>query len=158
MHEGMTTLQAIEAEHKRLGAMIEALKPQRIFPITVQPPVLADGETHICALISADGARCEHLILLPDEFEGTWRESLDWAESIGGRLPNRVEGALLFAHAKDEFKRTERYWLLTQVAAQAARFQYFINGNQGTCDNSTTLHARAIRRSRIPPLSQQVTF
>jgi hypothetical protein len=152
----MTTLQAIEAEHKRLGAMIEALKPQRIFPIIVQPPVLAEGETHICALISADGARCEHLILLPDEFEGTWRESIAWAESIGGILPNHVECGLLFAHAKDEFKPVEKYWKRVHATSYSAWFQCFSDNGQGTDDINQTHRARAIRRSRIPLLSQQV--
>ena len=150
----MITLQAIEAEHKRLGAMIEALKPQRIFPVIVQPPVLAEGETHICALISADGARCEHLILLPDDFEGHWKASLDWAESIGGHLPDRVEGALLFAHAKDEFKPLETYW--TRDLCMGINAWYLSSdGYQGRKVISETAHARAIRRSRIPLFSHQ---
>ena len=76
------TLQAIEAEHQRLGEMIQALKQQRAYPLTVQAPALADGEIHIGTLISANGQRCEHLILLPGEFEGGWQESLAWAESV----------------------------------------------------------------------------
>ena len=145
-----TTLQAIEAEHKRLGAMIEALKQQRTFPITVQAPALAEGEVHVGTLISADGQRCEHLILLPGEFEGTWKESLAWAESIGGQLPDRVEGALLFAHAKDEFE-SEAYWTREQHAANSdyAWYQSFNYGSQDINDTLLRLRARAVRRSPI---------
>jgi hypothetical protein len=152
----MTTLQAIEAEHKRLGAMIEALKPKSGFPIIVQPPVLADGETHICALISADGARCEHLILLPDQFVGNWKKSLDWAESIGGQLPDAVEAALLFAHAEDELEPLDAYWTRVQHPTEVAWSLCFSGVGHGACASSDTLLARAIRRSRIPPLSHQV--
>lgn len=144
------TLQAIEAEHKRLGAMIKALKQQRTFPITVQAPALAEGEIHIGTLISADGQRCEHLILLSGDFEGTWKESLAWAESIGGQLPDRVEGALLFAHAKDEFK-ADAYWTREQHAAYSgyAWYQSFNDGNQDDTGTGDRLRARAVRRSPI---------
>lgn len=148
------TLQAIEAEHKRLGAMIEALKQQRTFPITVQAPALAEGEIHIGTLISADGRRCEHLILLPGDFEGTWKESLAWAESLGGQLPDRVEGAMLFAHAKDEFE-SEAYWTREQHAAISgyAWCQYFGYGYQYGSDADSRLRARAFRRSPIQSLT-----
>lgn len=148
------TLQAIEAEHKRLGAMIEALKQQRTFPLTVQAPALAEGEIHIGTLISADGQRCEHLILLPGDFEGTWKESIAWAESIGGQLPDRVEGALLFAHAKEEFK-PEAYWTREQHAAHSdcAWFQCFLNGYQYDSLTDDRLRARAVRRSPIQSLT-----
>jgi len=148
------TLQAIEAEHKRLGAMIEALKQQRTFPITVQAPALAEGEIHVGTLISTDGQRCEHLILLPGDFEGTWKESLAWAESLGGQLPDRVEGALLFAHAKDEFK-AEAYWTREQHAANSACawYQNFTSGYQYGNTTDYRLRARAVRRSPIQSLT-----
>ena len=118
--------------------------------------MLFRSETHICALISADGARCEHLILLPDDFEGTWKESLDWAESIGGHLPNRVEGALLFAHAKDEFHSLGTYWTRDLCMDVTAWYMDFFDGYQGRKDPGKKAYACAIRRSRIEPLSHQV--
>lgn len=149
-----TTLQAIEAEHKRLGEMIQALKQQRAFPITVHAPALADGEIHVGTLISTDGLRCEHLILLPGEFEGAWQESLAWAESIGGQLPDRVESALLFSHAKDEFKPTW-YWTREQHAAKSgcAWYQNFYDGDQNYYYTRGKLRARAVRRSVIESFS-----
>jgi hypothetical protein len=145
-----TTLQAIEAEHQRLGAMIQALKQQRAFLITVQAPALAEGETHIGTLISADGTRCEHLILLPGKFEGAWKESLAWAESMGGQLPDRVESAMLFAHAKAEFQ-PKAYWTREQHAANSdcAWYQVFADGGQYDSFTDSELRARAVRRSPI---------
>ena len=112
-------------------------------------PQLNEGEIYIGAIISADGSRNHHLILLPDSAENlTWKQALDWAESVGGELPDRVEGALLFAHAKDHFQQ-EWYWTREQHAAYSdyAWYQSFSNGNQYiTSYKRYQLRARAVRR------------
>ena len=70
-------------------------------------PPLAEGEIYIGAIGNAQG-ELYHLILLPgDNDDAPWQEQLDWAKSIGGDLPNRIEQAMLFDGFKDQFKE---YW------------------------------------------------
>lgn len=111
-------------------------------------PALDVGEIYVGAIISADGSRNHHLILLPDlEKNLCWKDAIAWAEYIGGELPDRVESALLFAHVKDQFDQ-EWYWTREKHAANTynAWFQSFSYGFQGNCYKSGQLRARAVRR------------
>ncbi len=147
------TLEAIKEEQVRIAAMIAEFEKQPVaplFPITINQPSLSGGGKFIGIIISADGSRKHALILLPGEFQGTWKESLAWAESMGGELPDRVEGALLFAHAKDEFK-AEVYWTREQhaVDSDCAWYQGFNCGDQYYDDTDGRLRARAVRRLEL---------
>lgn len=75
----------------------------------IQLPPLAEGETYVGAIGDKNGD-FYHVILLPgDNDDATWQASLDWAKSIGGDLPNRVEQAMLWANHRDQFK-DDWYW------------------------------------------------
>jgi hypothetical protein len=114
-------------------------------------PKLNEGEIYIGAIITADGTRNHHLILLPGENESAnFADATTWAQSIGGELPDRVEGALLFAHAKEHFT-PEWYWTREQRASYSdfAWYQSFDNGNQNFSNKGNQLRARAVRRVQI---------
>jgi hypothetical protein len=117
-------------------------------PILISFPTLNEGEKWVGVVISADGTKREHIILLPgDNEDASWKAQMDWAASIGGELPDRTESALLFATMKDEFK-PEWYWTREQHAASAgcAWCQYFYDGSQHYDNKSAALRARAVRR------------
>ena len=105
---------------------------------------LADGERYIGGIVAADGTTT-HIILLPGAFKGTWKKSMNWSAKQGGDLPNRVEQALLYATAKEEFER-DYYWSNTESASGCAWSQGFLNGNQYCDYESAELRARAVRR------------
>lgn len=145
------TLEAIEAAHKQVEAMIAAFKAQPAFPVTIQAPALKPGEKFVGVILSADGSRRHAVILLPGESEeANWKKANEWAASQGGELPDRVEGALLFATLKEEFK-PEWYWTREQHAGYDgyAWCQGFSNGGQNTDHESYQLRARAVRRLAI---------
>jgi hypothetical protein len=149
------TLDSIKTEHSRIADMIATLeakaKVEAAFPITVTFPELKAGERYIGAIISADGAKREHIILLPGELESAnWKDATAWAKSIGGELPDRCEGALLFATIKDEFK-PEWHWLREEHASYPdyAWFQGFGNGSQYDIRKSIEGRARAVRRLKF---------
>lgn len=121
------------------------------YPITIQLPQLNPGEKFAGVIVSADGKYRHALILLPGEAEpANWQAQMDWAKSIGGDLPDRVESALLFATLHDEFKQ-EWYWTNEQHAADSdcACMQDFGNGSQDYNPKSYYYRARAVRRSPI---------
>lgn len=111
-------------------------------PIT--PPTLAEGERYIGAITTADGVTTQ-IILLPGSTRNTWNKSIAWAASIGGDLPSRVEQALLFATAKEEFE-PECYWSNTSTESGWAWYHLFDDGYQDTIRKSIELRARAVRK------------
>ena len=145
------TLEKIKAEQTKLNAMIasfEATKSaQDLFPITFGAPQLNDGEQWVGTILSAGGKK-EHVILLPGEqTDINWKDANEWAASIGGQLPDRVESALLFSCMKDQFKE-EAYWTSEEHKGNAewAWSQTFYTGYQDVDCKSHELRARAVRR------------
>jgi hypothetical protein len=114
------------------------------------PPELNEGEIYAGAIITTDGTG-HHVILLPgDHEEANWQDAMEWAKSIGGDLPDRVEQALFFQHLSDQFQK-EYYWSNTQHAADSgcAWCQDVDGGYQGTNHEILELRARAVRRVAI---------
>ena len=117
---------------------------------TIATPVLNEGEIYAGAIINPDGTG-HHAILLPgDNDDASWDKQMEWAASIGGDLPDRVEQALMYKNLPDQFEK-EWYWSNTQHASGSdyAWFQDFYNGNQHGGRKSYELRARAVRRSVI---------
>jgi len=117
---------------------------------TPTTPTLAAGETYVGAIVKADGAG-HHIVLLPgDNNAASWQAQMEWAKSIGGNLPSRIEQAMLFAYHHDAFKPTW-YWSNEQHAAysNSAWYQSFHYGFQSYNDTSSKLRARAVRRVSI---------
>jgi hypothetical protein len=112
----------------------------------IQKPSLAEGEHYIGGIISADGT-ITHVILLPGEINANWQKAGEWAASIGGNLPTRVEQAMLFATARNAFK-TAPYWSCESCYSESgwAWYQYFNYGTQNSDLKGNELSARAVRR------------
>lgn len=113
----------------------------------IQKPSLAEGEIYVATIISADGKFNHHIVLLPGSTHATFKEAMDWAKSIGGDLPNRVEQALLFATLKDEFEEAT-YWSNASESGWAW-YQNFYYGYQNNYRKCSELSARAVRRLPI---------
>ena len=113
----------------------------------ITKPEIKEGERYIGATVSAEGV-VTHIILLPGDKNLNWEKSKEWAESIGGDLPNRIEQAMLYATAADEFKK-DAYWSNTKHASDSdyAWSHVFVIGYQhGYSFTSLKLRARAVRR------------
>ena len=113
-------------------------------------PQLNEGEIYAGAIITPTGEG-RHIIILPgDNDESTWDAAMEWAKSIGGDLPDRVEQALFYKHLPDQFQK-DWYWSSEQHAAYSdcAWGQGFVDGGQGGDGKSAKLRARAVRRIAI---------
>ena len=150
----MITIESLKLDLSGLAARVAAFEKQqkRHTVTTVLGEIEAhDGEEYVGLIVSADGSKKHHLFLLPGERESiNWKDAKEWAKSIGGELPDRCEGALLFATMKDEFK-SEAYWTREQHAADSgcAWYQNFSYGYQGGSVIGNVLRARAVRRLEI---------
>ncbi|TAM07217.1 MAG: DUF1566 domain-containing protein [Paraburkholderia sp.] len=116
----------------------------------IQLPPLAEGEVYVGAIGDKNGD-FHHIILLPgDNAEATWQEQMDWAKSIGGDLPNRIEQAMLWANHRDQFEQ-DWYWSNETHHRESgwAWCQDFLDGSQDRNGNSAALRARAVRRLSI---------
>ena len=145
------TLEQIEADHARIGAMIEEFKNQPrateycVDAVTIP---LAAGERIAGQILLEDGSLGHYLILLPgDTEEMTWGEAKAWAAKQGGELPTRREQSLLFANLKDEFEPAY-YWSGERHESNSgwAWCQHFFSGNQGYSVHGDRFRARAVRR------------
>ena len=102
------TLEAIEAKQTELSLLIAKFKEQPTTPATTQwvfPEVsieLQPGEHYAGAVLDESGHLMHHLVLMAQLPKGklNWQAACDWAESVGGDLPNRQELSLLFANCK----------------------------------------------------------
>jgi len=150
------TLDEIKATQEKLAKMIDQFdknskKLEDLFPINIGLPQLNKNEKWLGLVMSADGSKKDHVILLPGEAnEVNWDDATKWAESIGGKLPDRVEQALLFKTMKNEFKE-EPYWSCEQHANEAewAWYQGFKYGIQYYHPLTSKLRARAVRRISV---------
>lgn len=111
---------------------------------------LKDGEVYAGAIINPDGTG-HHVILLPgDNDDAEWQAQMDWAKSIGGDLPSRVEQAILFDKLRDRFQQ-DAYWSNQQHESYSyyAWGQLFYDGRQYHWTKYDSLRARAVRRVPI---------
>ncbi|MBR8434861.1 DUF1566 domain-containing protein [Burkholderia cenocepacia] len=121
-------------------------------PTAVSIPQLAEGEIYIDIVTNTAGQQ-HHVVLLPgDNDDATWQAQMEWAKSIGGDLPTRVEMLFLLENHRDEFE-PDAYWTCQQDTDPGysgwAWFQSFLYGNQGSHHQDSELRARAVRRLSI---------
>nr|DAH87967.1 MAG TPA: Protein of unknown function (DUF1566) [Caudoviricetes sp.] len=145
------TLEQIEADHARIGAMIDEFKKQsqateyRVPAVTIP---LAAGERIAGAILDDDGTINHYVILLPGEAESVdWEGAKAWAAEHGGELPTRREQSLLFANLKGEFEE-RAYWSAEAHESESgwAWCQHFTTGYQHYGPRCYELRARAVRR------------
>jgi len=142
----MTATTATAAPINNQGAPVAP-----IFPLSIVLPDAGPDAKFVGIIISACGKKREAIFLLPgDSNDANWQAQMDWAASIGGELPDRVEGALLFAIMPDEFK-SDWYWTREQRADDSgfAWVQDFGVGGQDWLSKSNGCRARAVRRLPI---------
>ena len=97
---------------------------------------------------SLDGKTLIHFFLLPgDNDDDTYEAQMEWAKSIGGDLPNRIEQAMLWANHHDQFKQ-DWYWSneIHHSESRWAWYQRFGSGLQTSSKRNNKLRARAVRR------------
>ena len=118
----------------------------------LQIPALADGETYIGAIGDKNGDAYHLVLLAGDNDPAQHSAQLEWAKSIGGDLPNKLEAAMLFAHAKGDFK-PDWYWTSETFIDPYdpkddgwAWCQDFCTGSQRSYHKNTKLCARSVRR------------
>ncbi len=144
------TLEAVKERQDELAALIAKLEEQwkkpAFFEYQGERIALNPGETYVGTITTPGEYGSYHLILLPGALEpGNWSKALEWAEAQGGELPNRVEGALLFATQKDGFE-AEWYWTREQYSDASAWVQSFLYGRQSYYRKLSHSRARAVRR------------
>jgi len=145
------TLEAIKAEHTKVGEMIAAFERQAAtteYVVNAQTITLAPGERYAGLVLGENGEAGHHLILLPGEAESVdWHAAVKWACEQGGVLPTRREQSLLFANLKGEFQ-SSYYWSCQQHEKETgwAWYQGFVSGHQTNGLKTYALRARAVRR------------
>lgn len=115
--------------------------------MNITTPEINDGEIYAGAIVNPNG-NGHHIILLPgDNDDAAWQAQIDWAKSIGGDLPSRLELAHLYAQLKNEFN-PEWYWSNEQHASYSgyAWTQLFNDGDQYRSHEYYEFRARAVRR------------
>jgi hypothetical protein len=94
-----------------------------------------DGTHHAVALLPDTPA---------DDAELTWPQAMEWAQGVGGELPQRPVAALLFANARDQFER-EWHWTGEEFDGSCAWGQFFDDGYQDYGHEGSPLRCRAVR-------------
>ncbi len=142
------TLENVQAEHTRLGHLIELLKTPttKVIVLPETSIELQPGEHYAGMVLDANGLS-HHLILLPGEAEDVkWADAVAAAKAMGGELPTRQEQALLYANLKAEFQAAW-YWSCEEHNdSSCAWYQTFYDGIQGYSHKSYAGRARAVRR------------
>lgn len=118
--------------------------------MNINLPELSEGETYVGCIGDALGS-LHRVILLPGDNSPAKHEAqIEWAKSIGGELPNRVEQAMLWANHRDQFKK-DWYWSNETHHSESgwAWYQDFRLGYQDDGRKTTELRARAVRRLPI---------
>ncbi|MBH9725146.1 DUF1566 domain-containing protein [Burkholderia contaminans] len=113
----------------------------------IELPVLNDGEIYLGGFVDSNG-NVSHTILLPGDHNGaTWQQQKDWAASIGGDLPTRVELAVVYEKDPAQFTRTW-YWAKEESTDQPGWgwFHTFSLGYQNIAPGDNKYRARAVRR------------
>ncbi|MCW3641801.1 DUF1566 domain-containing protein [Burkholderia cenocepacia] len=121
-------------------------------PTAATIPQLAEGEIYV-GIVANTAGELHHVILLPgDNDDASWQAQMEWAQSIGGDLPTRIEHLFLLANHRDQFE-PDAYWSNQPDTDPGysgwAWYQHFLNGSQYRTHQDDELRARAVRRLPI---------
>ncbi|RQZ78820.1 DUF1566 domain-containing protein [Burkholderia cepacia] len=121
-------------------------------PTAATIPQLAEGEIYV-GIVANTAGELHHVILLPgDNDDATWQAQMEWAQSIGGDLPTRVEMLFLLENHRDQFQ-PDAYWSNQPDTDPGysgwAWCQHFDGGGQSSYRQGYELRARAVRRLPI---------
>ena len=116
------------------------------------PPAPNEGERYVGTIVRADGTG-HHIYRLPIEHgkKLSWAKAMEYAKEQGAELPDRVEGALLFATKEDCEFEAEWYWTREQHAGYdaCAWCQYFLDGHQDYSPKGYDFRVVLVRRVAI---------
>ena len=137
---------ATTAKPRRATSAISAAVAQITAPAIGQPWPGIQGSAYV-GISSDKNGQPYALVLLADkpEKDVNWTQAVDWAKRVGGELPNRVDGALMFANIPELFER-RLHWLSEQYSSCTAWHQYFFDGSQDYELKKFEARARAVRR------------
>jgi hypothetical protein len=146
------TLEDVKTRQTELAKMIEQLQQtQQGSQIEIEgcTIILDPGEHYAGAVLNENGQHKHHLVLMaarPTD-KLNWQAATDWAQRVGGALPDRQEQALLYANCKPHLA-PEWHWSCDVYESDAsfAWGCYFVNGNQGYSRKSYEGSAVAVRR------------
>jgi hypothetical protein len=144
------TLGEIKAKQSELAKMIAQFEEQKRTYIKIDECtiVLEPGEHYAGAVLDEDGQHKHYLILLaarPDK-KLNWGAAMDWADTVGGVLPDRQEQALLFTNCKPHLDPAW-HWSCEEHDEDASYAWYctFDDGSQGNDRKSYEGSAVAVR-------------
>jgi hypothetical protein len=140
------TINFARAVEAKVIEKIKAQGPDMLYKEIEMKPELNPGEIYVGRIND------QHIVLLPgDNDNANWQDALDWAKSIGGDLPNRIEQAMLWANHRDQFQE-DWYWS-NETHEQDSAYawcQDFGYGEQISNHKDDVLcRARAVRRLPI---------
>ncbi|RQS29432.1 MULTISPECIES: DUF1566 domain-containing protein [unclassified Burkholderia] len=115
-------------------------------------PETAEDEIYV-GIVANTAGELHHVILLPgDNDDASWQAQMEWAQSIGGDLPTRIEMLFLLENHRGEFER-DAYWTCQPDTDPGysgwAWCQSFYNGSPYDPGQYGRLRARAVRRLSI---------
>jgi hypothetical protein len=119
---------------------------------TTEAPVTIGAELNggIYAGLTIHNETPSRLVLLPDEFTGTWKQAIAWAKKLDAELPTRMDQLAMWNNIRGEFQK-DWYWSSEQDESNAdsAWSQGFDDGTQYGDHEDLKLRARAVRRFAI---------
>lgn len=132
------TIESIQAKQAELAEMIQQLASSKavqgeVILLPQTEIILQPGERYAGAVLDADGHVLHHLVLMAQRPAVllNWQAAMDWASSVGGRLPNRQEQALLYANCKPYMEQTWHWTCVTdEDNASFAWYCDFYDGSQ----------------------------
>ncbi len=90
-----------------------------------------------------------HLVVLPDEFNGTWKQALVWTKKLDAELPTRMDLLAMWNNVRDGLEGW--HWSGEENASHPdyAWGHSFDYGNQSSYPMDFRCRARAVRRVAI---------
>lgn len=148
------TIESIQARQAELAEMIQQLASSKaaqaeVIRLPETEITLNPGERYAGAVLDADGHVLHHLVLMAQRPAGRleWQAAMDWASSVGGRLPDRQEQALLYANCKPYLEPAWHWSCVTdEDDASYAWNCSFSYGSQSNHHKSFGGSAVAVRR------------
>lgn len=147
------TLESIQAKQSEIDKLIQQFKAQpaqsTLFVYPETSIDLSPGEHYAGPVLDESGAVVHHLVLMaarPDK-RMPWQAAMDWAQRVGGELPNRQEQALLYANCKPHIEGVW-HWSGETHADDSSYAWYclFYSGGQDVTSKSAVGAAVAVRR------------
>jgi hypothetical protein len=146
------TLEDVKTRQSELAKMIEQLQQtQQGSQIEIEgcTIILDPGEHYAGAVLDDHGQHKHHLVLMAPRPTDTlnWQAAMDWAQRVGGALPDRQEQALLYANCKPHLQ-PEWHWSseVYKEDASSAWSCHFYYGTQYGYHKSYEGSAVAVRR------------